>query len=301
MAPDDSATKNSARTGSLSGHQSRPIVYGRQPAEVPNISEPQKFASVPAAPAISPAAKIVTDAAQPEARRRLKSGGNDDKDKTLLKHNKLTFTLTTMAVVAFAVGLGLAISNLWLNNKTNNHVAALSRQASKSADVPSENKPSNEDLNNYSVAPDMPRLLEITKIKLKSRVRPVGVKADNSLMAPDNIFDVGWYNGSAKPGQAGAAVIDGHVHGPTKPGVFIDLNQLDSGDKIQIERGDHKIIHYIVVKTKVYDISSIDMAAVMSSIAPGQNGLNLITCTGSIDSRTDSYTQRLVVFAMQQP
>ena len=219
--------------------------------------------------------------------------------KQYLMHNKLPLALASLAMIAFVVGSIIGISNLLITHKTQQKVAVLSSQSNKS-DLPDETQPTSQQVNTYAVAPDLARLVIIPKLNVKARAEQVGVKTDNTMMAPNNIYDAGWYTGSAKPGQAGAVVVDGHVHGPTKPGVFADLYQLQAGDRIQIERGDHKLINYKVVKTKVYAANNVDMAAVLSSIQSNANGLNLITCTGSINYNDDTYNQRLVVFAVQQ-
>jgi sortase (surface protein transpeptidase) len=215
--------------------------------------------------------------------------------KKILTKKKLTLTFTSLSIIAFVVGAGIGISNLRINKQTTNKVDAL---AQNDVNGP-ESQPSQSDLESYSVAPDLARLLIIPKIKVKARVTQVGVDKSNRLQAPINIYDAGWYTGSAKPAQKGAVVIDGHVHGPTKPGVFAELGQLGTGDVIKIEKGNHKIVSYKVVKTKVYDVEHVDMSAVMTSVSTKLNGLNLITCTGPLDAKTDSYTQRLVVFAVQ--
>jgi len=289
----DENSRDALSAGQSRGHLARPIVY--EPRLMSDI-KPVTQIENPVAPITEPA-KIALPA--PELKQRKPIPDKEvQQAKKFLKHNKITFTLSGLALIAFIAGVSIGVTNLWFNNQTKTHVAALSQKAT--TDVPSEGKPSATDLANYTVAPDLPRLLIIPKINVKSRVTQLGVKADDSLMAPDNIYDTGWYTGSAKPGQSGAVVIDGHVHGPTKPGVFTDLKDLLPGDKIQIERGDHKIINYLVVKAKTYDVGSVDMAAVMTSVSAGKNGLNLITCTGSIDVAAASYNQRLVVFAVQQ-
>ncbi len=210
--------------------------------------------------------------------------------------------LTSMAVTLFALALGIGISSL----RTNQQVAAQVKHianASESSDgdpvVPSETKPASGTAT-YSVAPTLPRTIVIPKLGVDARILRLGVKSNNELRAPANIFDAGWYDGSAKPGEAGAMLIDGHVSGPTQHGVFYGLKTLAGGDQIMVSRGDGKIFTYRVQQVKTYDADKVDMAAALTPVIAGKPGLNLISCSGSVDSTGTGFTQRTVVFAVQE-
>jgi len=213
-----------------------------------------------------------------------------------------TRLLMGMAVLLFMLGAGVSLQTIRQNQQTGTQVKALAAQASVSAngpDLPDETKPAGSVLSDYHVAADLPRFLTISKLGIQARVKRMGVKADNSLQAPPNIYDAGWYDGSAKPGEAGAMLLDGHVHGPTQPGVFMNLKKLVAGDTIQVERGDGKVMTYKVVTTKTYDVNNVDMAAALSPVVAGKPGLNLMTCAGKYDAAAKEYRQRLVVFTVQ--
>ena len=214
--------------------------------------------------------------------------------------------LSGMAIMLFIFGVGVGLSGLRSNHKVEAQVQHLSQQTSAVAgaetttttDVPSENKPSGS-LSSYHVAASLPRALTIAKLGVQARILRTTAKANNELGTPPNIFDTAWYDGSAKPGEAGAVLIDGHVSGPTRHGVFYDLKKLKPGDKIQVERGDGKTYTYSVVTAKVYDASNVDMAAAVNPVTAGKAGLNLMTCTGQVDSSGNHFKQRLIVFAAQ--
>jgi LPXTG-site transpeptidase (sortase) family protein len=130
-------------------------------------------------------------------------------------------------------------------------------------------------------------------------VKPLGLTAKNQIAAPNNVFDAGWYTGSAKPGQPGAMLIDGHVSSWTAHGIFYNLKKLQPGDKLQIQRGDGTTFTYKVVKSRVYDAAQVDMKAALSPVTTGKPGLNLITCDGSVIKGTSEFDKRLVVFTEQ--
>jgi sortase A len=154
-------------------------------------------------------------------------------------------------------------------------------------------------LNSYFVAPDQPKLLKISQLNVNARIRRMGIKANSQLEAPGNIYDAGWYEDSSKPGDGlGATLIDGHVSGPTKTGIFYNLKKLNPGNEINIIRGDGQQFTYVVADKKSYPIDKVDMAATLKSANPTKPGLNLITCSGKFDTKSQQYQERLVVFAV---
>lgn len=168
--------------------------------------------------------------------------------------------------------------------------------------APSSVRPAQNTVDTYSVAPYLPKYISIPAIGIaKARVVRLGVMKDGAIATPDNIFDTGWYGGSAKPGQPGAMFIYGHVSSWTANGVFYDLHKLRPDDAIIITRGDNTVFSYRVVTSKVYPYTDVDMSQVLSPVDAGKPGLNLMTCTGDVIKGTSDFSERLVVFAVQNP
>lgn len=220
------------------------------------------------------------------------------------KSRKIQFAFMGAGVIVFIVGIAVSIMGM----RVNQQVAAQTQNTQVNSDqsglagngddpVPDEAVVGNGQLSSHIVAPEAPRKLLIPKLKVESRVFGLGTKPSGELLTPGNIFDTGWYTSSAKPGKAGATLIDGHVHGPTKPGVFANLKKLNKEDTIIVERGNGTKVTYKVVKTQVYDADNTDMKAAMTPVEDGKSGLNLITCTGKLDKSTNTYKERLIVFA----
>lgn len=215
-----------------------------------------------------------------------------------------------LAVILFLFGVGLGIDGLRTNKQVVAQVQSIQQKSAvaeaSDTDGGSEDPPEvvipdeakKPDLSTYRVASDLPRALYIPRIDVQARVLRLGVNKDGAIASPPNIFDVGWYKESAKPGQPGAMLVDGHVHGPLEKGVFVDLKKLKPGDQIKMESGDGKTFTYSVVKTQTYHKDDVDMGAALSSATPGKPGLNLMTCTGNYD-KEGNYEERLVVFAVQ--
>ena len=164
-----------------------------------------------------------------------------------------------------------------------------------------ETPPTEEEVVEYTVAPDRPRYLSIEKLGItNSRILPMGVNSDGELSTPNNIFDVGWYESSGKPGQGGTLVIDGHNGGPHVHGVFKDLPSLGVGDEIVIERGDGEKFRYKVVENVTVDLGSSDdyMATAMRSPEAGKESVTLISCTGEWSQTQNTYLSRQFVRAV---
>ncbi|HWZ65381.1 MAG TPA: class F sortase [Patescibacteria group bacterium] len=167
--------------------------------------------------------------------------------------------------------------------------------------VPTTKKPTVTSIENYTVDPTQPRYLIIPKLRVHARILPVSLDKGGAIDTPFSIFDTGWYNKSAQPGQLGAMVIDGHVSSDEVHGVFYNLESLRAGDSIDVQGGNGAVFMYRVVKIQEYDAHKVDMIAVMKSVNanPPRPGLNLITCSGDVAAGTNEFSKRLIVFAAQ--
>ena len=164
-----------------------------------------------------------------------------------------------------------------------------------------EEPPTEQEVVEYTVAPDRPRYLSIDRLGISNaRILPMGINAEGELTTPNNIFDVGWYNESGKPGQGGTLLIDGHNGGPHVQGVFKALPSLGSGDIIRVERGDGQIFQYSVVENKAVPLSESNdyMATAMMSPMKGKESITLISCTGEWSQAQKTYLSRQFVRAI---
>ncbi|MBQ2660877.1 class F sortase [Candidatus Saccharibacteria bacterium] len=158
-----------------------------------------------------------------------------------------------------------------------------------------EVKPTDDEVKEYVVAADRPRYLSVEKLGVvKARVLPMGVNSSGELDTPNNIFDVGWYDGSGKPGQGGTMIIDGHNGGPHVHGVFKNLPDLAKGDIITVQRGDGEIFNYEVVEnTSVsLDDSNEYMKTAARTPVAGKESVTLISCTGEWSQSKGTYLSR---------
>ncbi|MGH7241590.1 MAG: class F sortase [Candidatus Saccharimonadales bacterium] len=246
------------------------------------------------APSPSVMQQNVAPEGSPEKRRRFR----------VRKLSRSTL-LTAMAVVVFVVGMGASLMGFHTNNVAQAEVAKVNKKISRSASTttgggttpPSTAPVSGQTLASYTVAPDEARYIRIPKLKVFARVLKVGVTSSGALAVPTNVFDTARYDASAKPGQPGATLIDGHVSSWTTNGVFYGIKNLAAGDAIEIERGDGTKLEYTVVKTTAFPVDGVDMQSLMEPVTPGKSGLNLITCGGKYDSKAGEFTERIAVYA----
>ena len=182
-----------------------------------------------------------------------------------------------------------------------------------------EDKPvTDADRSNYQVPATHPRYLTIASIGVNNaRVQSVATDKANQMGVPTNIYDVGWYSsnypsgfgqcsGQQKlPGDSQtdcAAVIDGHSCTGRLICVFDNLDKVKNGDQIVVELGNGKKLNYDVKKVDIVPLDQVDMAKVMQPINNGQDGLNLITCTGNWTAKdaagVPTMNQRVIVYAI---
>ncbi len=141
-----------------------------------------------------------------------------------------------------------------------------------------------------------PARLFIPTIGVDAAVEGVALAPDGSMDVPKESMIAGWYSLGHRPGEAGSAVIDGHVdwyNGAS--GVFAGLSKLVPGDVVTVLDDAGTRISFVVRETRVYDAAA-DATEVFAS-TDGLAHLNLITCNGAWDKSAGQYKERLVVFA----
>jgi LPXTG-site transpeptidase (sortase) family protein len=203
-------------------------------------------------------------------------------------------------VILLVVGLESVFRHAVNRSPASTPVRGVAGEPESADDAPPDTqKPEPSEFDKYQVAADAPRYIFIPEINVRAMVKPVGVTPDNHVQAPRNIFDVGWFEQSARPGENGASLMAGHVSSWTSPGVFQKLKTLRSGSIVTIERGDGTRVDYSVVKRVLYAANNVDMAAALKPIHSTRPGLNLITCAGKVIKGSNDFDQRIVVFTEQ--
>ena len=164
--------------------------------------------------------------------------------------------------------------------------------------------PNGRPLSSTSSRPDVgppvvlepPTALAIPALRVQATVVPVDSSGE-ILGVPADPAQVGWWTGSAPPGAAsGTVVIDGHIDSATTgPGAFYQLADLLIDDLLIVTTttGDRR--NYAVTGRRTYLKANGLPPDLFATTGPPR--LVLITCGGSFDRSTGSYSHNIVVFA----
>jgi len=150
------------------------------------------------------------------------------------------------------------------------------------------------------VAPAAPPVrLVIPAIGVNAAVESVGLDAQGRMAAPTLAADVGWYRTGVAPGDAGNALLDGHLDWYGTPqAVFYNLSRLRPGDSVSVARSDGTQVQFVVDSISTVSFDAPDDRLFTASGAPS---MSLITCAGGWDQARATYLQRLVVHASLAP
>jgi hypothetical protein len=139
-----------------------------------------------------------------------------------------------------------------------------------------------------------PAQLLIPSLNVHRAVEGVGVNRFGVMNLPVNGWNAGWYKAGPVPGAPGDAVIEGHAGYPNQPMIFGNLSTLRTGDQVVVVLADGSKRLFVVVSKATFPVGS---APPGMGEPYGLPRLTLITCTGSFDANSFSYSRRLVVEA----
>ncbi|WP_174535599.1 class F sortase [Micromonospora chalcea] len=143
-----------------------------------------------------------------------------------------------------------------------------------------------------------PTTVSIPRIGVRAEIMSLGTNPDGTVQVPplDQAMKAGWYSPGASPGEAGNAVIVGHVDSAQLgPAVFFNLGALVAGDTIVVTRQDGRSATFTVREVGSYPKTAFPAAQVYGpSAVPA---LRVVTCGGVFDRTAGSYLNNIVVYA----
>lgn len=144
----------------------------------------------------------------------------------------------------------------------------------------------------------VPVRVRIPAIEVDSPLEDLGT-VDGVLLPPVVPETAGWYTEGTVPGERGPAIIAGHVDSGVAGAVFRDLDELASGDAVEVEMSDGTVLTFRVDRTQVVPQAQAQFptSQVYGPVPDAQ--LRLITCH-TFDPDRARYVDNFVVFATWQ-
>ncbi|MFF7351778.1 MULTISPECIES: class F sortase [Streptomyces] len=145
----------------------------------------------------------------------------------------------------------------------------------------------------------VPQRVDIPQLGVRAPVVSRGLDAQGAVDPPplDQPGVVGWYGAGTAPGAKGAALLVGHVDTATRPAVFYKLSTLKAGETVRVVRSDGTVAEFTIDDVRVLPRAGFDADQAYGPHRPGRAELRLITCGGSFDRASHSYTANVVVSA----
>ena len=140
-----------------------------------------------------------------------------------------------------------------------------------------------------------PVRLRIPAAGVDTPLERLGRAPDGSVEVPTAYEVAGWFADGPRPGQAGPAVVLGHVDSRVGPGVFSGLRRLPPGAEVVVDRADGSTAAFRVTGTVQAPKTAFPTDLVYGATL--EPALRLVTCGGSFDQARRSYRDNVIVYA----
>lgn len=142
----------------------------------------------------------------------------------------------------------------------------------------------------------VPTNIKVPDLGIDAEVITLTMGEDRILPIPDNGRVVAWYSYGARLGEAGNAVLAGHVDWNRERGVFWRLREAQPGQTITLSAGTGPQYDYVVEWVREYPEDSPEG---LTTLWPetDETTITLVTCSGRFDAATRTYESRKVVRA----
>ncbi|GAA2415479.1 class F sortase [Actinomadura vinacea] len=207
-------------------------------------------------------------------------------------------TATPAGRRVLAAAAGVLLSGLLLTacGGGDDGVAPPSSPAAAGSPSPSAARTATRDA--APMSESLPETIKIGKIGVSAPVSQIGLRPDGRIEEPPlsrpNL--TGWYKEGVTPGEAGPAVILGHVDANKKAAVFYRLKELKPGDLIQVVRQDGSTATFAVQRLQSVDKNAFPHQKVFGEEID-YSSLRLVTCGGAFDTSTGHYKNNLITYA----
>ncbi|WP_328881420.1 class F sortase [Streptomyces sp. NBC_00299] len=145
----------------------------------------------------------------------------------------------------------------------------------------------------------LPQRLDIPGLGIQAPVAARGLDRHGAIDPPPyaQAGEVGWYAAGVRPGAVGAALMVGHVDTESRPAVFHRLRTLKPGATVRVLRDDGKVAEFTVDDVDIVPRNRFDAHRAYGTHHQGRAELRLLTCGGTFDRATRTYTANVIVSA----
>ncbi len=213
-----------------------------------------------------------------------------------IKTKKHPIKVLSLAAIALFVGLGIFSLFDQKGAKNSNDAPSVKAVQDKKEVNSSYYEPTFEQFKSYKVDSDELRYFSARTVDINARVFPID-QNNGKFVGPQNVYDVGWYRASAKPGNESTTLMVGTIAANNNLGVFRRIGSLKPGDVFLVTMGDGKTHEYRIVTTKYYPNDRINAQELLTPIQPGKESLNVLALTDRYDIRMQQYEASYAVFA----
>jgi len=144
-----------------------------------------------------------------------------------------------------------------------------------------------------------PQRIDIPAMGVQAPVVARGLDRQGAIDPPpfDQPGVVGWYAAGVRPGAAGTALFVGHVDTETRPAVFYKLSSVRPGERVRVIRDDGRVAEFTVEDVQVLSRDRFDAQQAYGTRQSGRAELRLITCGGTFDRASRTYSANVIVSA----
>ncbi|WP_372351479.1 class F sortase [Streptomyces sp. KL116D] len=199
--------------------------------------------------------------------------------------------ITGVAWAVLLLGLwlwGRGVTDVNLSSPTTGDAAAVGRPLG--VELPAAHKP---------VKAAKPQRIDVSALSIQAPVVARGLDGGGAIDPPpyDQAGVVGWYGQGAQPGEKGTSLFVGHVDTETRPAVFYHLSEAKPGDSVRVVRDDGSVAEFTVDDVQVFSREAFDPHEAYGPHHSDRAELRLITCGGTFDKASRTYTANVVVSA----
>jgi len=145
----------------------------------------------------------------------------------------------------------------------------------------------------------IPLQVRIDTIRVDAPVIRVGLEDDGAMEIPEVVAEIGWYDPEelgVAPGSEGTAVLAGHVDSRSQGrGALYDLRRLTVGSVVELDLSDGTTQRWRITDVIQYPKDVLPYTELF--VWSGPPRLAIITCGGSFDRTSRSYTDNIVAYA----